>query len=260
MKRKVAVLLGLISALAVAAPHSAEAKTNLKKISSGQLTACFDDKKICGTDNTYEITDELVRRLPLLPTDKLVECFDDWKICGTGEGPASGWPISDELARRGNPHLLLVRYWTEPNESIRYGIVHVAYHFKSPEVAAFMRRVLAAGKGDDDFIYWPAKYLAKRCDPEALKWFSTRTQRSQSCMEYPSAIELIGKCRYRPAIPYLLEYSVQDACMNIIDAAADDLHRLYPNSPREFESFKDFQKYYCDRAKEEGFKVNCTTN
>jgi hypothetical protein len=34
--------------------------------------------------------------------DQLLACFNDWKICGTGEGPAEGWPISDELARRGN--------------------------------------------------------------------------------------------------------------------------------------------------------------
>ena len=249
-------ILFLATSLALAQTH--KGTPNLRKFSSAQLKACFNDRKICGTDDIYEITDELVRRLPTLPSDILVSCFDDWKICGTGEGPASGWPISDELARRGNPHLLLVRYWTEPNEMIRYGIVHVAYHFRSPEVVTFMREVLEAGKGDDDLIYWPAKYLAKRCDPEALKWFGTRNQRSQSCMEYPSAIELIGKCRYRPAIPYLLQYSLHDACLNIDDAAIDDLGKLYPGGPRSFKSLDAVRNYYCKRAVQEGFKIDCT--
>jgi hypothetical protein len=56
-------------------------------------------------------SDELVRRLPKLPTEQLIACFEDWEICGAGEGMASGWPISDELARRGNLDELLVRYW-----------------------------------------------------------------------------------------------------------------------------------------------------
>ena len=247
----------LLLATALALGQTPKGASKLKKFSPAQLKACFDDKTICGTGDIYEITDELVRRLPSLPSDVLVKCFDDWKICGTGEGPASGWPISDELARRGNPHLLLVRYWTEPNESIRYGIVHVAYHSKSPEVVTFMRKVLDAGKGDEDFIYWPAKYLAKRCDTEALAWFSTRNQRSQSCMEYPSAIELIGKCRYRPAIPYLLHYSLHDACLNIDDAAVDDLHKLYPGGPKSFESLDSARSYYCKKATQEGFKIEC---
>jgi hypothetical protein len=230
---------------------------DLRKLTSEQLKACFNDKNVCGTADHFEISDELVRRLPTLPTETLVACFDNWRICGTGENQASGWPISDELAHRGNPHALLVRYWTEPKESIRWGIVDVAYHFKTPEVTAFMRKVFEGGKGDEGFLYWPANYLAKQCDAEALKWFGTRSQRSQSCVQYAPTISLFGKCKYRPAIPYLLEYSLHDACLNIDDAAADDLHKLYPGSPREFSNLQDLQKYYCRRAIQEGFHPKC---
>ena len=117
------------------------ARSNLRKFSSDQLKACFDDPKVCGADDIWEISDELVRRLPRLPTEQLVACFDDWKICGSGEDQASGWPISDELARRGDPHELLVRYWNERKWTIRGGIEHVAYHFDNPEVTAFMQRL-----------------------------------------------------------------------------------------------------------------------
>jgi hypothetical protein len=96
-----------------------------------------------------------------LPTEQLVACFDNWRICGTGEGQASGWPISDEIARRGDPRDLLVRYWKEPNWLVRNGIEHVAYHFDTPEVTAFMQRVLIERKKDGEDFYWPANYLAK---------------------------------------------------------------------------------------------------
>jgi hypothetical protein len=119
-------------------PKTKHAEPDLKRFSSSQLRACFDDKTICGADDVYEVSDELIRRLPTLRTDQLVACFDNWKICGMGNDLTNGWAISNELARRGNPHALLARYWTEPNESIRYGIVHVAYQFRNSEITGFM--------------------------------------------------------------------------------------------------------------------------
>jgi hypothetical protein len=75
--------------------------------------------------------------------EQLVACFDKYEICGAADSRASGWQISDELAKRGDPHDLLVRYWQEHKWLIRDGIEHVAYHFDSPEVTAFMKRVVA---------------------------------------------------------------------------------------------------------------------
>jgi hypothetical protein len=63
-------------------PKTKHAEPDLKRFSSSQLRACFDDKTICGADDVYEVSDELIRRLPTLRTDQLVACFDNWKICG----------------------------------------------------------------------------------------------------------------------------------------------------------------------------------
>jgi hypothetical protein len=258
MKNQLQLLLfALAAAAAIGQLNHDQTKLDLRKLSSEKLAACLEDSRVCGQSDNYAITHELVRRLPKLPTDQLVSCFANWRICGTGEGQASGWPISDELARRGDPHQLLVRFWIEPNREIRDGIVDVAYHFKTPEVTDFMRRVLAKGDGDDDELYWPANYLAKQCDPDGLKWISDRPQRMQGCIQFQTSIPLFGKCRYRPAIPYLINSSLDDACINIVDAAATDLAKMYPHSPKEFDSIKDIQQYYCSRAKQEGLKLTC---
>jgi len=248
--------------LAVSLPSTSQASKspawpNLHKFSSDQLIACFNDKTICGTDNIYAITDELVSRLYTLQTEQLVNCFADWKICGGEHDRETGWAVSAEVAHRGNPHKLLVRYWTEPDEGIRDGIIHVAYHFKTPEVADFMKKVLAAGKGDEDALYWPADYLAKGCDSDALNWLSSRHGRPEGCLLWAPTVRLIGKCSYRPAIPYLINASLDDACLNIVDEAETDLRAMFPHSPREFRSIDEMQKYYCARAKQEGFKVDC---
>jgi hypothetical protein len=258
MKSKLLLLLLILSnSLANGQSGKTPAAPDLSKFSSDQLKACYEDKKICGIENDWEISEELANRLPAFSTKQLIACFADWKICGVSDGIATGWPISDELAHRGNPHEMLVHYWTEPNHSIRDGIVHVAYHFKNPEVTAFMRKVLAESKGEDEDLYWPANYLAKRCAPDGLKWLSSKPQRSQGCMQFATTIPLFGKCRYRPAIPYLISSSLGDACLNIVDAAEVDLRTMYPHSPKEFDSIADMQKYYCARARKEGFDVQC---
>src|SRR5215831_3439527 len=174
------------------------AKPDLSKLSSARLKDCLGEPKLCGRNDIYEIDDELTRRIPQFSTDELLACFDDWKICGVGEGAASGWPISDELARRGNPGKILAHFWQEPKWQIRNGIEHVAYHFDTPEVTAFMQHVLAEHKEDGEELYWPLNYLAKKCETKALQILSSRRKRTQDCLQYSTSVALFGKCKYRP--------------------------------------------------------------
>ena len=155
-------LLVLTCGLCKAQSDGKPTESDLAKFSSEQLRACFDDAKICGSGDVYSISDELARRIPKLPSEQLVLCFEDWKICGVGEDQASGWPISDELARRGNLHELLARYWKEPKWAIRGGIEHIAYHFESPEVTSFMRKILVERLKDGEDLYWPVNYRVRR--------------------------------------------------------------------------------------------------
>jgi len=249
----------LIVLAIVASNCSSQTQTrpDLKKLPSDQLKACYSDKTICGSDDVYAISEELQHRLPKLPSEQLIACLADWKICGVGNDLTSGWAVSEEIARRGEPNALFDRYWTERNPDVRYGIIHVADHFKSKQAFAFMQRVLAEGQGDEDTLYWPASYLAERCDPAGLKWLSTRKGRPEGCIVFTGTVRVFGKCQYRPAIPYLIEDSLDDACLNIVDDAERSLEKLYPDHPAKFDTLEAEQKYYCSRARQEGFRVEC---
>ena len=229
----------------------------LTNLTFGQLTACYGDLKLCGAHDSFEISDELARRLPSLSSESLVQCFDNWKICGVEEDRASGWSISDELARRGQIQRLLLRYWKEPKWTIRGGIEHVAYHFDSPEVTAFMQKVVSQRMKNGEDRYWPVNYLAKKCDQTALQELSSGKYRNQGSLQYQTSVELFGKCKYRPAIPYLVDAALYDFSLNIVGAAADSLQALYPDAPQSFATLEDTQQYFCQRAREEHLKVGC---
>jgi hypothetical protein len=227
----------------------------LAALSDDQLMNCFDDSAPCGGADIWQISDELVRRLPSFSTEKLVACFGDWKICGISDSSATGWPISDEIARRGDPHGLLVRYWNEPNKDIRRGIEDVAYHFDTREAIEFLRRVVK--RGGRGLSYWPVEYMAKNCDPLALQKLATGRYFMVSSVQYGSGVEAFGKCGYRAAIPYMVDSLLYAPSLNLVSATEQSLRGLYPDSPKEFKKLSEMQHYYCDRARKEGFHVRC---
>lgn len=251
------ILVALAAPGCLAQKSTTPTLTSLRNQSSEQLTKCLDQPKLCGRTDIWEISDELVRRLPMTPTQTLVSCFGNWQICGVSEGLATGWPISDELARRGRIHQLLVEYWRESLPAIRGGIEHVAYHFDTPEVTTFMSKVVARQIDDGEDLYYPVNYLAKKCDPNALKALASGRYRNQGCLQYATSVQLFGKCKYRPAVPYLVEVGLNDICGNVVESAEDSLHTIYPNTPKEFKSLDSMQKFYCALARENGFSVDC---
>ena len=253
MKLTLCTLLLLTTVCAMPAqPPANSTPPDLTKYTFEQLQNCFSKPAICGTEDETQISNELASRLPQFTLDQLLACFDDWRVCGADE-----YSLSDEIRKRRKAQLLMDRYWKEEKEPIRSGIVQTLYHVHTATVANFMRRVFHKQSGLDDELYWPANYLAKQCDSDALYWLSTRKKRSQSCMQYASTIELFGRCRYRKAIPYLINYSLGDACLNIVGAGEEDLRSMFPHSPKEFESIEKMRSYYCERAKQEGFKITC---
>lgn len=183
---------------------------------------------------------------------QLIACFGTPGECGDNDT----WAIADEFARRKYLAPLLQRYWKEPKFTIRVGIEYVAYRFNTPEVTLFMRRVVKEKIDDGEDRYYPINYLAKQCDRAALKDLSTGRFRGQmSGQQYAASLELFGKCQYRPAIAHLVA-ELDDFSLNAVIGASDSLDALYPDHPK-FEALKDVQKYYCARARKEGFKVDC---
>jgi hypothetical protein len=233
-------------------------KPDLSKLSSAKLRECQLNHSLCGVDKfSLEIDGELANRLGEYTTDQLLACFADWKICGVAETRPTGWPISDYLASKGDPNALLVRYWSERKWLVRNGIERVAYHFDTPEVTAFMQRVVRERVYDGEDLYWPANYLAKKCDPIGLSWLKTGRGRDQGSLQYQTTLLLFGKCGYRPAIPLLVE-GLYDFSGNVADASEDSLDALYPDHSDDSSSLTAMQNYYCKRAHDDGFRVKCT--
>jgi hypothetical protein len=257
MKYHALFLLVLAASTANCQSTKSPTKPDLSKFSSDQLRACYNDKTICGTQDQSAISDELASRLPKFSTDQLVACFADWKICGSIDSTATGWPISDEIARRGGPHALLMRYRIERNPRIRSGIVEVAYHFQSPEASGFMETVLEERKLDSESLFWAADYLAENCNAKGLSWLSSRKGRDLGCIQFAGTVKVFGKCLYRPSIPYLVRYSLRDACLNVVGDAEESLEKLYPDHLKKFVTLESEQQYYCSRALQEGFHIDC---
>jgi hypothetical protein len=258
--RRLAVACGLVFLCSVVCGRGIAQRESRawKKLTPEQLTKCYADATVCGTTDANAISEELARRIPEMATDRLLACFADWHLCGIKEADPNGTPISDEIARRGNPAPLLDRYWTEPDPAIRAGIEHVAYHFDTPQILAFMQAAFAKRLDDGEGLYFPANYLAKRrCDPEALQLLSSGRSRRQGCLQFQSTVDVLGKCKYRPAIPYLVDSALSDLCSDIVDSAAKDLREMYPDGPKTFDSPGDAQRFYCGAAKKEGLDVTC---
>lgn len=252
----VAATIAMLTFAAMSCLAQADAR-RLRKMTDEQLTRCYTDASVCGTNDEGLISHELSRRLPMMSIEELMSCFVEWHVCGTKETEATGTPISDELARRGNPNALMDSYRYDQSPARRAGIEHVSYHFDTPQVLAFMREVFTRKLDDGEGLYYPANYLAKRCDPEALKLLSSGKARGQGCLQFQSTVETFGRCKYRPAIPYLVNSALQDMCGNIAEAAANDLRALYPGGPQTFDSAELAQAFYCKAAKKEGFDVAC---
>ncbi len=253
MKTALCILL-LILAAPLAYPQAKESpsKPDLTKLTVKQLVDCQQYTEICKTDDNAAITSELDSRIPSYPTSLLLNCFANWKVCGADE-----FTIAEELAHRRKTASLMDHYWQEPNTKVREGILLTLTRFHTDAVADFMRKAFAAKRGGEEELFWAADYLAPKCDADVLSWLSTRKGRLASCLFYPSITAAFGKCDYRPAIPYIVDYSIRDACLNIDDEGVKDLQHFFPHSRKSFDSMEDMQKYYCARAKREGFEVAC---
>jgi len=253
LKYLLPILLGL-PALAAA---QNQLQPDLTHFTQPQLVACYENLKVCGARDIYAISDELEHRLPSLPTSELVRCFSDWHICGVGEGSASGWPISDELRRRGHLSQLLAQYGSATNPDIRDGLEHLAYHSGSPAARSYLNRNFTEHFDDGEDLYWPAKYLAKECVPAALQYLSNTSHRfGISSYELSTSVVFFGKCHYRPAIPFILTYALDAASLNLVDAADSSLRALYPNAPK-FSSLEEEQHWFCRTAHHDGYKADC---
>ncbi|EEF58036.1 hypothetical protein [Pedosphaera parvula] len=158
--------------------------------------------------------------------------------------------ICEILLERRQTEFLINAYQQSSDARVRsYLVSRVLYYIEEPAVLAVFRAQLS--EEEDEESYYVANYVAKTGDTKALKILNCHYYLYPvSSVQWSDTVELFGKFGYRPAIPNLIE-SLDAASFNLVDAAEESLEKLYPDSPRKFESLEAARDYFTKRAEEE---------
>jgi|SRR5580704_5140263 hypothetical protein len=181
---------------------------------------------------------------------QLVECLRD---------KPSNCPIPDQdrvldwiagtLGQRKHPDLLISAY-SSADQRQRYYLVRALSMINKPKVTEFMRSIafenLPEGQDNDD-VFFPLDYLARHCDQRALARLNRRVNFDKSfpmgCIYFAPTVESFAHCNYRAAAPNLV-LALNAACVNIIDAAEDGLHKFFPHACKQAHSIDEQQSCY----------------
>jgi hypothetical protein len=177
--------------------------------------------------------DQATRELQHMSSSNILNCASqgDTTSCNY-----NAWQLGYELGRRGNIRFL-TRSYRRANEGQREVIIIAMTRIKrNPEVTAFMHQVSFKqhwpDKLDTEPRWYALQYLAESCDEEALRRLNGGHNFGESypvaCMYWTDTIRTFGKCKYRPAIPHLIQSINTVACLNISDSAVKSLHDLFP--------------------------------
>ena len=156
----------------------------------------------------------------------------------------NAWQLGYELGRRGNVRFLTHSYHRD-NEGQREVIIIAMSRIKqNPDVTAFMQQVsfkqVWPDKLDTEPRWYALQYLAESCDEHALRRLNGehnfRGSYPVACMYWTDTIRTFGKCKYRPAIPHLIQSINTVACLNISDSAVKSLHDLFPGKCKNLHS------------------------
>jgi hypothetical protein len=157
--------------------------------------------------------------------------------------------IAAELGRSKHPDLLIAAY-AKADKTQRQYLAEALWHIDDPKVVTFMRSIafenLPEGQDNDD-VFFPLDYLARRCDQRALARLNRRVNFDKSfptgCMYFAPTVAAFGRCNYRAAAPNLV-LALNAACVNIIDAAEHGLHKFFPHACKQSHSIEEQERCY----------------
>jgi hypothetical protein len=171
---------------------------------------------------------------------KLLQCGVQG-ICGT----YSRYEIGDELLRRKATDFLIKTY-PKTDAATRDFIVEVLSRKHSERVTIFLRSVAYSKPRDAvayDPVWWPLQYLSEECEPEAMNRLLGKQNYQDftpvACMFWQDTMRQFGKCRYKPAIPRLIQVARGGyACLDIPRAALDSLDVFFPHACNDIRGYK----------------------
>ncbi len=195
-----------------------------------------------------------------LTDQQLVECLRDKPTnCPIPDQERDLDWIAGTLGQRKRPDLLISTY-RNADQYQRYYLVRALWMINRPKVTEFMRSIafenLPEGQDNGD-VFFPLDYLARHCDQRALARLNRRVNFDKSfpmgCIYFAPTVAAFGRCNYRAAAPDLV-LALNAACVNIIDAAEEGLHKFFPHACKQAHSIEEQQGCYAKLIQDDSDK------
>ncbi len=142
--------------------------------------------------------------------------------------------VEQELIKR-SPYALLSRVFATTTDRIQAAwAADVLTRMRGPEADSVLRP-FTKGQKDDDRTYFALKYFASACDTDALRILNRNYfQYPTSSLEWASIVRSFGNCKYKPAVPNLVQ-SVNAMMINLGYASHQALLSIYPDANISFD-------------------------
>lgn len=180
----------------------------------------------------------------------------DLKKCVKDATCSSVLDAAYRLARRQEFDFLLRQYPIAGN-STQQLLVQAIYASKlgrnNPKVVRFMRDVAFSQTPNDQFSdarWYALQFLADICDQKALMELNTHGGDAQtpyqfqvSCGNWAQTLRTFGMCKYAASREVLVN-SLNSSCLDVLNAAAASLQRLYPETCQKLKTSREVTDCY----------------
>jgi len=141
--------------------------------------------------------------------------------------------VERELVKRSAYRDLFDLFERTSDEFQQAWIMDVLSQMRAPAADSFFHRYVH-GKTGEMSTYLALKYFALVCDQEALHILNKHYFQYQvSSREWATIVGSFGECKYKPAVPHILE-TVTAALLNLGYASHLSLLAMYPDAKIEF--------------------------
>ncbi len=180
----------------------------------------------------------------------------DLKKCVKDATCSSVLDAAYKLARRQEFDFLLRQYPVAGNNTQQL-LVQAIYASElgrnNPKVVRFMRDVAFSQTPNDqssDTRWYALQFLADICDQKALMELNTHGGDAQipyqfqvSCGDWARTLRTFGMCKYTPSREVLVN-SLNSFCLDVLNAAAASLQRLYPETCQKLKTSREITDCY----------------
>jgi hypothetical protein len=151
----------------------------------------------------------------------------------------------------------LLRQYSVAGTNTQQLLVQAIYASKlgrnNPKVVRFMRDLAFSQSSIDqlsDTRWYALQFLADICDQKALKELTaeggdaqTPYQFQVSCGDWARTLRTFGVCKYTAGREVLVD-SLNSSCLDVLNAAAASLQRLYPETCQKLKTSREITECY----------------